>query len=166
VSSSGGSRRHRTGLLHKAPRNAPELRNDINVTPLVDVCLVLLIIFMVVMPMLTRGKEVRLPQTKSFNQREDLGEQPILSVTLQNGKPVYWFDKDQMAAVGDQTAEAAVKKRAGEELAKLAQKDSELRTIFVKADGKLTFGQVYPALMALHEAGSDGVALGVNELKE
>jgi biopolymer transport protein TolR len=139
---------------------------DINVTPLVDVCLVLLIIFMVVMPMLTRGKEVALPKTKHFNQREDLGEQPILSVSLQNGKAVYWFDKDEMAATGELTAEKVVQKRASEELAKLAQKDSPLRTIFVKADSKLTFGQVYPALMALHDAGSDGVALGVNETKE
>jgi biopolymer transport protein ExbD len=164
--SSAGTRRHRTGLLHKAPKPLPELRNEINVTPLVDVCLVLLIIFMVVMPMLTRGKEVQLPKTKAFNSREDLGEQPILSITLQGGKPTYWFDKDQLQAVGDVPAEKAVQKRAAEELAKLAQKNSELRTIFVKADSKLTFGQVYPALMALHEAGSDGVALGVNELKE
>ncbi|MGA0323216.1 MAG: biopolymer transporter ExbD, partial [Ilumatobacteraceae bacterium] len=41
----------------------PEVHNEINVTPLVDVCLVLLIIFMVIMPMLQRGKEVPLPQT-------------------------------------------------------------------------------------------------------
>ena len=38
--------------------------------------------------------------------------------------------------------------------------------IFVKADADLTFGMVYPALIAIHEAGSPGVELGTQELKE
>ena len=54
-----GSGRRRP-LVHAAPRKLDQVRNEINVTPLVDVCLVLLIIFMVVLPMLTRGKNVEL----------------------------------------------------------------------------------------------------------
>jgi biopolymer transport protein TolR len=162
----GGSRRHRTGLLHKAPRPAPEVKSDINVTPLVDVCLVLLIIFMVVMPMLQRGKEVALPKTKKFNEVKDLGQQPIVSVSVENGKAVYWFDKDRVEGTAELSAEKMLQKRASEELARLAQKESPINKIFVKADGTLKFRDVYPALMALHDAGSEGVALGVNELKE
>jgi biopolymer transport protein ExbD len=41
----------------------PTIRSEINVTPLVDVCLVLLIIFMVVTPMLTGGGDIALPET-------------------------------------------------------------------------------------------------------
>src|SRR4051812_34544337 len=50
------------------------VKNDINITPLVDVVLVLLIIFMVVTPMLQRGKDVKLPpahQTKDDKQQAD-----------------------------------------------------------------------------------------------
>jgi len=161
-----GSRRHRTGLVHQAPKKGADVRCDINVTPLVDVCLVLLIIFMVVTPMLSRGKEVALPKTKNFNEKRDLGEQPIVSVSIVQGKAVYWFDKEKVEAKGDSPADEQLKKRTQEALGKLAQKNSPIRTIFVKADGNLKFRQVYPALMAIHEAGSDGVELGVNERKE
>ena len=47
----------------KHTMEAPEVRSDINVTPLVDVCLVLLIIFMVVTPLLQKGVNVTLPST-------------------------------------------------------------------------------------------------------
>ena len=49
--------RHRTPLVHKKPPKGSDVRSEINVTPLVDVCLVLLIIFMVVLDKLARGME-------------------------------------------------------------------------------------------------------------
>jgi biopolymer transport protein TolR len=60
--------------------NGKRLMSDINVTPLVDVMLVLLIIFMVTAPMMTEGVEVNLPQTKTKSIKAQ--EDPlILSVT-------------------------------------------------------------------------------------
>jgi len=53
---------------------------DINVTPLVDIVLVLLIIFMVITPMLQRGAEVKLPKAKHAQPKEDSGEAAIISV--------------------------------------------------------------------------------------
>lgn len=53
---------------------------DINVTPLVDIVLVLLIIFMVITPMLQRGAEVQLPKAKNAESKEDAGEALIISV--------------------------------------------------------------------------------------
>jgi biopolymer transport protein ExbD len=152
-----GSRKHRTSLVHHRPKAAPEVRSEINVTPLVDVCLVLLIIFMVVLPMLTRGKEVKLPQTLHHTEKKDVGGQPIVSITMDNaGQAHLWFDRDQVADL------EALKTRVKDELTR----KKEFPTIFVKADVGLAFNKdVYPVLIALHEAGSEGVELGSNEKK-
>src|SRR5207244_12591308 len=64
-----------TGKLAHAPLNA-----DINVTPLVDVCLVLLIIFMVVTPMLQKGVPVNLPVTEEPEKTPDSEKQLLISV--------------------------------------------------------------------------------------
>ena len=55
-------------------------KNEINVTPLVDVVLVLLIIFMVVTPMLHRGVHVQLPETKNHEKKQDTGEQLVVTI--------------------------------------------------------------------------------------
>src|SRR5438094_1822844 len=65
------------------------VRSDINVTPLVDVVLVLLIIFMVITPMLQRGKAVKLPEAKHV--AENQGGDPILLSVTNDGK--IWLDK-------------------------------------------------------------------------
>ena len=61
------------GVKHEAPNS------EINVTPLVDVCLVLLIIFMVVTPMLGRGRDVKLPVLTTAAEHKE-GEQVFVSV--------------------------------------------------------------------------------------
>src|SRR4051812_43962218 len=57
------------------------IKNDINVTPLVDVVLVLLIIFMVITPMLQRGKDVHLPKANHPEKDQKEGDPLIVSVT-------------------------------------------------------------------------------------
>ncbi len=57
------------------------IKNEINVTPLVDVVLVLLIIFMVVTPMLQRGKDVRLPKAQQIEKDDKKADPIIVSVT-------------------------------------------------------------------------------------
>ena len=126
-----------------------------NVTPLVDIVLVLLIIFMVVTPMLTRGMDVTLPKTKNHNEKRDTGEQPIVSLTQDGGRVRHWYDREAVSDV------ESLKKRIEEELRRKPG-----QRIFVKADADLTFGKVYPALMAINAAGSPGVELGTAEIKE
>jgi biopolymer transport protein TolR len=66
------------------------VKSDINVTPLVDVVLVLLIIFMVITPLLQRGKPVVLPRAKLVSELKKGGDPILLSVTA-DGRT--WLDK-------------------------------------------------------------------------
>jgi biopolymer transport protein TolR len=89
MSELGGSRRRKIpyksdkGIKHEAPNS------DINVTPLVDVCLVLLIIFMVVTPMLGRGRDVRLPTLTTATQHKE-GDQVFVSIDDEGA----WIEQD------------------------------------------------------------------------
>src|SRR5215470_11647667 len=71
------------------------IKNEINVTPLVDVVLVLLIIFMVVTPMLQRGKDVKLPKSNTIEEENKEGDPIILSLT--KDKTIY-IETDAFAA--------------------------------------------------------------------
>src|SRR5215475_6860976 len=75
---------HRRRRPRFKPRDTDPKRNavrpEINVTPLVDVVLVLLIIFMVVTPMLHRGVDLELPKTAHHSTRQDTGEQLVVSI--------------------------------------------------------------------------------------
>src|SRR5690349_7089580 len=97
-------------------------KSDINVTPLVDVCLVLLIIFMVVTPMLQKGKDVQLPSVNKEHQdnanKKNLNE-VVLSITAD--KKTY-VEKDLL--VGD-----ALKTRLQDDLIK-----DPLKHILLKGD--------------------------------
>ncbi len=70
------------------------VRSDINVTPLVDVVLVLLIIFMVVTPLLQRGKMVELPEARRVSELNAGREAIFLSVTRDRR---IWIDKTAVA---------------------------------------------------------------------
>ncbi|HEY1333096.1 MAG TPA: biopolymer transporter ExbD [Myxococcaceae bacterium] len=119
----------------------------INVTPLVDVVLVLLIIFMVVTPMLQRGKDVKLP----IASKKEQGEQPdpvIVSITPDKR---VWLEKDP---VTDEQLKAALANKLLAEPSK---------PILVKGDQSLTFGDVRKVLKDAQEAKAKSVKLGVEE---
>jgi len=147
--------RHRTSTIHASKKILADVRSEINVTPLVDVCLVLLIIFMVVTDKLMRGKEVPLPMTKYHKTINDTGEQLIVSVAKTGPKLQIWWDRDPLQDL------EALKKKLDEEFHRKSS-----RPMFVKADADMTYGDVYPVLIAIHEAGAAGVQLGTQELKE
>ncbi len=70
-----------------------EVKSDINVTPLVDVMLVLLIIMMIVAPMLQKGVDVKLPQAANTVDKPETQEQTVIAITADkriylNAKPV------------------------------------------------------------------------------
>ena len=130
-----------------------EVRNEINVTPLVDVCLVLLIVFMVISELLARGKEVPLPETL-HHQTDPDENQPIVAM---DRKGNLYFDKDQVSDL------EMLKKRVEDDW---RVKGTSEQRVFVKADIHLPYGDVYPLIIAMHELGVAGVDLGTNEKKE
>ena len=65
-------------------QGAGDVKSDINVTPLVDVCLVLLIIFMVVTPMLQKGVNISLPPATAAEKKPDSGNTLTVSVSKEN----------------------------------------------------------------------------------
>src|SRR5690242_7197739 len=73
----------RTIISRDSATVAKEVKADINVTPLVDVVLVLLIIFMVVTPLIASGIAVDLPRTEHHSRKPDDGTDIVISVTAE-----------------------------------------------------------------------------------
>ena len=120
----------------------------INVTPLVDVVLVLLIIFMVVTPMLQRGKDVKLPVASKREHDENQADPMIVSIT--SDKRV-WLEKDP---VNDDQLKAALSLKLSADASK---------PILVKGDQSLKFGDVRNVLKDAQDAKAKSVKLGVEE---
>jgi biopolymer transport protein TolR len=127
------------------------VRSDINVTPLVDVVLVLLIIFMVVTPMLQRGKEVSLPKAALTDEESKQPDPLVLSITAE-GKT--WVES--------QSVEGA----ALLELLQGELRANPTRKLLLKGDEKLTVGKVRELMDVARKAGAKGVSLAVQELKK
>jgi biopolymer transport protein ExbD len=137
------------GMLGGAGRGG--LKSDINVTPLVDVVLVLLIIFMVVTPLMRRGKAVELPKS-AHSSKEEKGDPLVLSVTV-----------DQKLYIESELSPDAehFKGRLQEEL-----RSQPSRRVLLKADHALACAEVQKVMELLHASGAKSVGLGVEELKE
>lgn len=120
---------------------------DINVTPLVDVMLVLLIIFMVTAPLLVTGVPVKLPETRAKGLDQD--QKPT----------VVSIDRDGATYVNeDEVAEADLPARLAEIVSANAGQP-EPPQIFLRADTALDYGRVMRVMGELNRAGLNKVAL-------
>jgi biopolymer transport protein TolR len=121
-----------------------DMKSDINVTPLVDVCLVLLIIFMVVTPMLQKGKAVMLPQTERPDKKPESDKELLISV--QADKTIFvdtkWFPDKEFAA----------------KMKEIGERSSN-KDVLIKADQRLTFGDVKHVMGMIKDAGFEHVGL-------
>ncbi len=116
--------------------------SEINVTPFVDVMLVLLIIFMVSAPMLTRGIEVGLPQAASA---EAIEEERVTLTVDKTGQ----FFVDSEPVVDDLLVDRVRQLGGGE----------QRRGVYIEADAEVPYGRVLAAMDALRTAGIVRVAL-------
>lgn len=133
---SGGSGRHR---LRR------QLQSDINVTPFVDVMLVLLIVFMVTAPMMTQGVQVALPEAEA---KPLTPPTPPLEISVRGNGDIL-LQAQQINNL------AALQRRVGQIM---AQK-KEGTTVLIRADRSVDYGRVAQVMAALQQAGIVDVGL-------
>jgi biopolymer transport protein ExbD/biopolymer transport protein TolR len=125
---------------------APGAVSDINVTPLVDVMLVLLIIFMVITPMLQKGVSVDLARVHNprMMQAADKEDATVLAIT-RDGKIYLGADPISMDQITGK-----VKDRVADKLDK---------TVYVKSDARARYGDVVSVVDQVRAAGVDAIGL-------
>ncbi len=116
--------------------------SDINVTPLVDVILVLLIIFMVTAPMMTRGIDVRLPKTESGSDAAE--ERLVVSVDRDN--TVYLNDRPVNLHLLTDRLKGEMEKSGND-------------FVFLRADQEVPYGRVMLVMDQIKKAGADRVGM-------
>jgi biopolymer transport protein ExbD len=126
------------------PARLQQVKATINVTPLVDVVLVLLIIFMVIAPQLHAGPNVQLPTTDQPQRKSDDGQQILIA--LEWGGTI-WVDGDYVSP-----------EQFAERIREVAQERAGWQVV-IKGDARLTFGEVRQAMLAVEAAGLKDVGL-------
>jgi biopolymer transport protein TolR len=137
---SSGGRGRRRGGGRKAPVS------EINVTPLVDVMLVLLIIFMVAAPLMTVGVPIDLPETKAKEMNADT--KPI-TVSI---------NKDGLVYLGEETEASVALDELVPKLTAIAKTGTEER-IFVRGDATADYGTIMKVMGLLNNAGYKNIGL-------
>ena len=121
------------------------VRSEINVTPLVDVVLVLLIIFMVVTPMLQKGPPVVLPKASDPPKKPE--DKTQILIVVAKDKPLF-IEKDEMRD------DAQFVARLAEEYQR-----NKNASIVIKGDARLPYGDVKKTLLKVKETGFEQVGL-------
>jgi len=120
---------------------------DINVTPMADIMIVLLIIFMVITPMLQKGVDVKLPQAGNTKERKDEPKSIVVAIR-----------KDSTTYLGSAKLE-----NQAELLPQIKERLQDLpegaRIIYLKADDALPYSEVMKVMDLCREAGVEEVAL-------
>ena len=124
-------------------RGARPAMSEINVTPFVDVMLVLLIIFMVTAPLIQQGIEVDLPKTRSEGLTSD---EERLVVTVKKGGQIFVQRAQVELAELETKLTAILETRANKE-------------VFLRADDKVAYGIVAKTLASLRRSGAERIGM-------
>lgn len=133
-----------TGSNRGSNRKRLELMSEINITPLVDVLLVLLIVFMIASPILVAGINVDLPETKAGPVKAGTDEPLIISIDKKGEIYILETKIDRK--------ELAAKLKA-------ITKEKKDTRIFVRGDRNVAYGEVVNLMAEIHYAGFTKVAL-------
>jgi biopolymer transport protein ExbD len=138
-----------TGRAGRGRRMATSLA-EINVVPLVDVMLVLLVIFMVTAPMIQRGMDVNIPVSRRAQAIE--GERVFVTVPAE-------YARNGMVAVGSEVIRvSALQERIRQKMETLATKQ-----VYLQADKSVLYGDLYDVIDRLKAAGVENVGMVAQE---
>ena len=127
------------------PVKPARVQSAINVTPLVDVVLVLLIIFMVMAPQMHKGPDVDLPNTTKPHEQGDERNRILVSIDEAGG---LWIDDQPVAP-----------ENFGDRLRAAAGAENPDIKVVIRGDARLRLGMVRQAMLAIEDAGFHGVGL-------
>ena len=120
------------------------VKSDINVTPLVDVMLVLLIIMMIVAPLLQKGVDVKLPTASNTSDKPETQDQTVVAVTADG----------RLHLNSREIAEQDLAQKVTEVL-----ENKKERIVLIKADEDAAYGRVMAAMDALRKAQIEDMGL-------
>ena len=130
------------------------LNSEINITPMVDVVLVLLIIFMVVTPLLEKDIEVKVPESEKVEQQDELPQDQLVVTVSESGEV-----KINLEVVP--TQEAYVDKLSH----MLAAKKKGERLVFFTADDKTNYAKLVGALDGARQAGAETLGMATDKIE-
>lgn len=133
------------------------LNSDINVTPMVDIMLVLLIIFMVVTPLLQTGVTVTLPKGKNPLEDANITKDTAVVISIPNDGQFY-VGRDLIQ--GKEKLIQTITNRMGQ------LKPSDPQIVYIKGGVGVSYGEVVSVIDAIREAGFDQIGLVADKLKE
>jgi biopolymer transport protein TolR len=139
--------------MAQAEKRMADVNSDINVTPMVDVMLVLLIIFMVITPTLQKGTSVNMVKTDNPTAMPDADKEDALLVSITHDGKLY-FGSDQVSA---------------EKLTDIVKDKLQNRTdkrVFVRADARAMYGVVTDVVDNVRSAGVDELGLLTEQRKQ
>jgi biopolymer transport protein ExbD len=140
--------------MRKLPK-APPVVSDINVTPMVDVMLVLLIIFMVITPMLSKTVPVNMVKTRNPIKMQEADKEDAVLVAITRDGKVYLSPGNTLVDPNS----------LGSKVKDLNQNRAD-KTVFVKADARARFASVTDVIDNLRVAGIDSIGLLTEQITD
>ena len=125
---------------------------DINVVPLIDVVLVLLIIFMVVTPMLSKGVDVKLPKAENVVEKDERTTDDLVVAVKADG--TLWVDTEEMSEEDLRITIQTVLRA------------TPFRPVMVKGDERVSFGDVRKIVIMAQQAGAKVVNIATEAKKQ
>lgn len=151
-----GSKKKKKSILQQESKGAV---GDINVTPLIDIVLVLLIIYMVVTPVMTHQMDINLPEKTESVPEDKVPTEQLLVATCEDGTYTFNRKPHELAPLTDTLRKKIVKKRAA----------GEKPVVFVDAHPEAGYAQVVKLMDAVRDAGNQAnikVKIGLASIKE
>jgi biopolymer transport protein ExbD len=136
-------------------KKAPAVVADINVTPMVDVMLVLLIIFMVITPMLSKGVQVNMVKTHNDIKMQEADKEDAILIAITRDGQIFLSPGNKKMPV-DQLPQKV----------KDLQQNRSDKTVYIRADARARFSSVTDVIDALRTDGVDTIGLITEQVQD